>query len=63
MGISPARLTGISRSLDRDEKLTGEKRKSALLSLAAELTRDARSATDPERVKKLTATVQELANR
>ena len=60
-GLQSERAASVARDLDRAEKLTGARRRTALTQLAARLDRDARGATDASRVRALAAAVRELA--
>jgi len=62
-GLSLDRLARITATLDRSEKLSGTERQTALSQLAGELDADAQSAADQGRVRKLAATVSDLAKK
>lgn len=60
-GLARARTTAIARALDSAEKQKGEKQRSALTQLAAQVERDAQGATDANKVRALAAAVKDLA--
>jgi hypothetical protein len=60
-GLARARTTAIARALDSAEKQKGEKQRSALTQLAAQVERDAQGAADANKVRALAATVKDLA--
>ncbi len=59
--LLPARTREISASLDAAEAATGQARTAAYKKLAKSLTADAKTASEPERVKALAAVVAEMA--
>jgi hypothetical protein len=61
-GVSPTVSARLSRDLDRAEKLTGARRRTALTQLASQLDRDAGSASDSVRVREMASAVRDLAN-
>ena len=61
-GMTAARITRVSRSLDRAEKLSGVPRRTALTQLAAGLRRDAGNARDGARVRALADAVRDLSS-
>ena len=60
-GLPRARTTAIVRELDRAERLTGARRRTALTQLATQLDSDASSASDQQRVRALASIVRDLA--
>jgi len=61
-GLAAAQVTSARNALASAERLTGQKRKTALTQLAAQLNRDATGASDSAKVKTLAAAVTDLAN-
>jgi hypothetical protein len=61
-GVSPTVSARLSRDLDRAEKLTGARRRTALTQIASQLDRDAGSASDSVRVREMASAVRDLAN-
>ena len=62
-GLSADRLAKISGALEGAEKSSGSARQAALSQLASELSSDAQSSSDQERVHKLADVVNELAKK
>jgi hypothetical protein len=60
-GLSSDRTTAIAAALDAAEQQTGAARARSLTRLAAQVDRDVKSATDPQRVKTMAAEVRRLA--
>ena len=60
-GLRRSWASGVSSTLNRAERLTGQPRRAALTRLAEELERDARDAAEAKRVRDLAAAVRELA--
>jgi hypothetical protein len=60
-GLPRARTTAIMRELDAAQRLTGERRTTALTRLATQLDGDARNARDADRVRKLVEVIRQLA--
>jgi hypothetical protein len=61
-GLSAARIGAARGALARAEDSSGDARRTALTGLAAELNRDAATATDGAKVRKLASVVSDLAN-
>jgi hypothetical protein len=61
-GLAPERLSATRAAIARAEGSSGEARRAALTSLAADLNRDAASAGDPAKVRKLAGAVSDLEN-
>ena len=61
-GIPRSASARVARDLDRAEKLTGKRRRTALIRLATRLDRDTRTAADSARVSAMAAAVRDLAN-
>ena len=60
-GLPAARTAAIGRALDAAERQSGQARRSALLTLAAQVTVDAKGAQDPQRVRSMAAALAALA--
>ncbi|HEX8451461.1 MAG TPA: hypothetical protein VF647_05140 [Longimicrobium sp.] len=60
-GLTRARSTAVAGELARAERLSGAARRTALNSLAAQLTRDAARSSDAARVRMLASTVRDIA--
>ena len=60
-GLAAARTTAIARALDAAEKQTGQRRRTALQTLAGRVNRDAAGARDPARVRAMAAAITQLA--
>jgi hypothetical protein len=61
-GLESERIAVIRSELDRAERLSGQRRRDALSSLAAGLGRDIQGSADPKRVTMLASAVTELAD-
>jgi hypothetical protein len=61
-GVSRTVSSRAATELDRAEKLSGARRRTALTQLATQLDRDARAAADPGKVAAMAAAVRDLAN-
>jgi hypothetical protein len=60
-GLTRARSTAVTSALARAERLSGAARRTALNTLAAQLTRDAARSSDAARVRMLASTVRDIA--
>ena len=60
-GLAAARTTAIARALDAAEKQTGQRRRTALQTLAGRVNRDAAGARDAAKVRLMAATISRLA--
>ncbi|HEX8210947.1 MAG TPA: hypothetical protein VF584_12295 [Longimicrobium sp.] len=60
-GLTRARSTAVTSALARAERLSGAARRTALNTLAAQLTRDAARSRDAARVRMLASTVRDIA--
>ncbi|MEO5814669.1 MAG: hypothetical protein ABIT20_05260 [Gemmatimonadaceae bacterium] len=61
-GLASDRLTTVSRDLERAEKLIGAERRSVLEEMSVELGRNAQSAPDGAKVRRLAGAVRDLAS-
>src|SRR3712207_2050520 len=59
-GLPRARTDAVARELARAESLTGTARRTALTTLATQLTRDAAGSSDAARVRMLASTVRDI---
>jgi hypothetical protein len=62
-GLAPERVAAARSALARAERLAGTARREAFAALAADLEGEAGSAADPAKVRRVAATVRELAER
>jgi hypothetical protein len=62
-GLAQARVSAVRDELARTEKLSGQARRDALTQLATQLNGDVQAAGDQNKVRMLSAAVNELANR
>jgi hypothetical protein len=61
-GLAAGRITAARAALQSAERSTGDQRRTALTTLAADLNRDAATAADGAKVRKLASAVTDLAN-
>ena len=62
-GIARDRLVRITAQLEQIEAMTGAERRTAMSQLSTQLQMEAASATDPTRVRKLAAVLDELVRK
>ena len=62
-GLPASRIAAVRQNLDAAEKLSGQPKQQALRKLAAQLTADAKSATDQPKARRLADAVRELGGK